>query len=405
MFDIYYQNFRGMNTKLNDIRLASLQSNYDMIVATETWLDQSVVDGELFSNRYNIHRRDRHSTSLSHKSGGGVLVAVSDRFESRRIEHYESIYEDLWINIKYVNNGVSKNLLVCVLYLPPAVSVNTLNAVLDNISSIMQSYRGDVLILGDFNLGSINWTRNDNSTTRCLPSNYSNELGFSLVDFLSLNNLVQCNSIENHNGRVLDLVLANFENIKVTNSLDLLSKLDPHHPVLDIEITEIDNTVLISKPVIRYCFQKANYSTVLSELRRVDWDYELVNCEDVNVMVQKFYLILNKIINSTIPKSRPKNRIHPVWFTPNLLKLISEKEKIRRKLKIHSNPRDELELTLAKNRFDSLMKKCYSHYIMGTEQAISKAPRILVLRKTAKGCNYPNPFPNVTWQYNSKFWQ
>ncbi|XP_045448929.1 uncharacterized protein LOC123657427 [Melitaea cinxia] len=346
-----------------------------MIVATETWLDSSVVDGELFSNSYNIYRRDRQSTSLSHKSGGGVLFAVSDRFESRRIEHYESMHEDLWINIKFENGGVSKNLLVCVLYLPPPVDVNTLNAVLDNISSVMRSYQGDLLILGDFNLGFINWTSDVNNPAYTSPTNYSSNLGFLLVDFLSLNNLVNYNSIKNHNGRVLDLVLANFENIKVSNSLDLLSKLDPHHPVLDIVITKNQNKVLTSKPFATHCFKKANYSAVNSALRNVDWDYELKNCPNVNIMVQKFYCIFNRTIDSTIPKFKYKNWRHPVWFTSNLQKLISEKEKIRRRVRIYSNPRDKLELSLAKNRVESLMKNCYSDYIKVTEQAISREPR------------------------------
>ncbi|CAH0730476.1 unnamed protein product, partial [Brenthis ino] len=379
MLNIYYQNFRGINTKLDDIRLATLRTNYDLIVATETWLNESVMDSELFSEDFNIYRRDRQSTKLSTKRGGGVLFAVSKKYISRRIEHYESAHEDLWINIKLNNSGMSKNILVCVLYLPPPVVPNTLNLILDNISSNLQSYQGEVLILGDFNLGFTDWSCDINNCNSVTPRNYGNLLGYALIDFISLHNLTQYNCIRNDNGRVLDLVLANFDNIKVSKSLDVLSKLDPHHPPLDVEIIQQSNSCLNSIPFATHAFKKADYNKVNSELRRIDWVFEFRCSNDVNVMVETFYRIINKVTttnnDTTIPKLRPKTKRHPVWFTHSLIKLIREKENIRRRLKTYNNPRDKLELSLAKSRTESLMNACFSEYISDTEKSIARNPK------------------------------
>jgi hypothetical protein len=46
-FVLYYQNVRGLNSKLQDIRLSSSSAPYDCIALSETWLSESVLDGEV----------------------------------------------------------------------------------------------------------------------------------------------------------------------------------------------------------------------------------------------------------------------------------------------------------------------------------------------------------------------
>lgn len=51
---IYYQNVRGLRSKtLTFYRNLSLVS-YDIIILTETWLNDSVFDSELFDSRYVV---------------------------------------------------------------------------------------------------------------------------------------------------------------------------------------------------------------------------------------------------------------------------------------------------------------------------------------------------------------
>lgn len=68
---IYYQNVRGLRTKLNEVYLEILNNDFDVIILTETWLNDSISDAEIFDSRYNVFRRDRNST-YNHKSDGGV---------------------------------------------------------------------------------------------------------------------------------------------------------------------------------------------------------------------------------------------------------------------------------------------------------------------------------------------
>ena len=50
-----------------------MSGNYDIIALTETWLNSSFYDSELFDNRYTVIRRDRSENKLR---GGGVLIAL-----------------------------------------------------------------------------------------------------------------------------------------------------------------------------------------------------------------------------------------------------------------------------------------------------------------------------------------
>lgn len=76
-FNIYYQNFREMETKLLDIRLNIQTCNYNVIIGTETWLDGGIKDGEIWIQKYNIYRRDGASTTLVTKEGGLIAVLKS----------------------------------------------------------------------------------------------------------------------------------------------------------------------------------------------------------------------------------------------------------------------------------------------------------------------------------------
>jgi hypothetical protein len=76
-FVLYYQNARGLNSKLQDICLSSSSAPYDCIALSETWLFESVLEGELLDlDAYNLFRCDRNFSACGNSRRGGVLLAV-----------------------------------------------------------------------------------------------------------------------------------------------------------------------------------------------------------------------------------------------------------------------------------------------------------------------------------------
>ncbi|CAH2084486.1 unnamed protein product [Euphydryas editha] len=49
---IYYQNVRGIRTKLHDVYKNVLTCNYQVIVFTETWLNDNIFTAEILDDRY-----------------------------------------------------------------------------------------------------------------------------------------------------------------------------------------------------------------------------------------------------------------------------------------------------------------------------------------------------------------
>lgn len=78
---LYYQNVRGLRTKLNDLHMTLSACDYDVVVFTETWLNDNIMDTEL-TNEYVIYRCDRSPATSQFRRGGGVLIGVKRHLQS-----------------------------------------------------------------------------------------------------------------------------------------------------------------------------------------------------------------------------------------------------------------------------------------------------------------------------------
>lgn len=189
-------------------------SNYDVILLTETWLKSTVLSSELFDERYIVYRKNRddaNNKSRRKKDGGGVLIAVSRKLSSKRVINWESNYEDLWVVIDVPSINSIRQIALCAVYLPPPVHRTMLEHFLDNCNAIFDTSSCHYCILGDFNLGELNWEElsESSSTSVYCPQG----LGKLLIDFINLNSLYQHNRVLNSSGRVLDLALSNLPHV------------------------------------------------------------------------------------------------------------------------------------------------------------------------------------------------
>lgn len=72
---------RSVVNKRETLLRSSSAPVYDVIMITETWLNASHHDGEIFSNNYKVFRKDRCNTNVNTTRGGGVLVAIKDTYD------------------------------------------------------------------------------------------------------------------------------------------------------------------------------------------------------------------------------------------------------------------------------------------------------------------------------------
>jgi hypothetical protein len=159
-----------LNSKLQELSLSSNSSLYDFIVLTETWLSQSVMDGEVFDiNSYNVFRCDRDFGTCKIKRGGGVLIAIKSNIKAVKLDtsNIGNLSEVSCVDLVAVEAVLgNKSLVICALYIPPGSKVDCYTTLLDFLISNNLFYDSDVIFLGDFNMPDyILWSQSKSSSS------------------------------------------------------------------------------------------------------------------------------------------------------------------------------------------------------------------------------------------------
>ncbi|XP_053686651.1 uncharacterized protein LOC128736195 [Sabethes cyaneus] len=278
---ILYQNVRGLRTKIDEFFLAATECDYDVMVLTETWLDDHIHSVQLFGNLFNVYRCDRNRNNSNKTRGGGVLIAVSTRLIS--FVHPTPVcdtIEQLWViittPIRKINVGV--------MYLPPdrRNDVNAIELHVCSISSIMSRLQSAdfSLLLGDYNQPGLRWIRSNNNVPAIdyLHSNIS-PASSGLLDGFNLHGLTQINYVTNSNDRLLDLVLTNNVTLcELFEAVEPLVPLDSNHPALIITVHQTLPVQFEDTPV-ETCldFRRADFDSISIAISQIDWRFLELN--------------------------------------------------------------------------------------------------------------------------------
>lgn len=400
---VFYQNVNRIRSKTTELYLNILNCNYDCICLTETNLNSSVFDGELFDSRYNVFRRDRESCLLSKLEGGGVLIAVKKEYNVVHRHEWESEVEDLWISI--IPEGPTDSVInVCACYLPKHLTINKLTNFYNKLHNTINNIStNDInIILGDFNVSYLTWSAanvDENNDFHLTPSNPYDTKSRLLCRYLSLCNLYQVNPILNYQSRILDLVLSSTPHILVTEGSPL-SREDRYHPPLEMMVrNSLKYKTVKPKPNMRFNFNKGDYDTIRRELEKVDWA-NILSTDDVDEAVDVFYSTINGVIFKYIPLNKNNNNTYPCWYSSILKKSLAEKNKYHRRYKMYKNPRDYDTFSLLRARCKRLVDKCYRAYLSVTEDAITENTKafwsFINNKKAKKGIPGTMKLGNVT---------
>lgn len=83
--NISIQNAHSIRGKVDELRLATASCPFEIIILTETWLNENISNDEHFGNNFNAYRCDRSRLTSEKRDGGGVLIAVNASFHSERM--------------------------------------------------------------------------------------------------------------------------------------------------------------------------------------------------------------------------------------------------------------------------------------------------------------------------------
>lgn len=378
--NIYYQNVRGLRTKTLHFKRNIQLCKYDVIVLTETWLLDGIKTEELFSNVYTVWRRDRDYARCGQSRGGGVLIAVRRELAALARSEWNSTAEDFWISIKFLGNRSKPafTLHLGCLYLCPQNQGFSFSSQLTNFCEkvfniSIENSNDKVIILGDFNLSDIAWTPSSDHAYFLPAFNLNNCNHTELSDLLNLSNLGQYNSIQNSFNNILDLVLCN-DVVSVFRCLDPLVEEDSYHPALICRPSFSHTNFL--KPTSRptFFYDKGDYEAICCELNGQDW-LSILSCGSVDEAVDVFNGILSNLRDKYIPSKNVRSSLYPKWYSPALLKILKEKNKHHRKLKIYNNVSDSNSFKILRERAKKVEHECYINYISNVEKSIRVNPK------------------------------
>lgn len=369
---VYYQNVRGLKTKVREFRSELMSNSYDVVLLCETWLNEDYHTSELFDDRYIVYRNDRDNAALGKNDGGGCAIAVKKELFSARIADFE-LENDIWVSIEQAEGSKA---YFNVKYIELGSNLEVYKKHFDKITeNVMSSGVSDSFVLtGDYNLAdNITWCC-DSLTGEYFASNIRGSVANELLDVLALCDLNQLNVIRNAIGRTLDLFITSIQPncVTVARSSDPLVPEDGHHPALDVKVNLARLKYLVEKRPPKVNFRKANYVRLGEDLMRIDWNRELIDL-DVNTAVERFYSILDPLIE-TIPKIIFPSRDYPVYYSYELISKIKMKDKLRQKIKNEECPvagaNLKLEFSNLRKSVKMGIKTCFEDYVIDCEEKL-----------------------------------
>lgn len=321
-FYISYQNVRGLNTKTHDILNSSYTCQFEVIALTETWLDDRTNNAEIICGKYNVLRYDRNFSASNTKRGGGVLIAVDNKYKFTQLKldyiREQSPLIDV-VGVSIVVNHIK--LLIFVVYVPPALSCAYYSRFFESFETLNYLNEKSVVFLGDFNIPEYK---------QCLSTNNITPHTLVLQEFVNFYNFVQFNHISNSNNRLLDLIFSN-NAVTVNKSDEILLNEDAHHPALVIGCSiakSYNHNKVGNKNTQSYNFRKANFPLLYETILHSDWSL-LNNFDDVNAACCKFYEMFYEILDSNVPKfvsyNNNNNNKYPPWFNGSIIRNIKLK--------------------------------------------------------------------------------
>ena len=367
---IYYQNCRGLRTKLHSLFMNILTQSYDIIILTETWLHVDISDNEYIDNRYRVFRADRDRAASGRCDGGGVLIAVQRSLgfvvecaHASPTLPLPPVIDQVIVLLKHAK----RHLCIGAVYIPPKQTHDVYLSYLSMLQYKLleeDSNITDFFVAGDFNLPGMDWLNGESSV------NDLNQSHIYIKNFMAVLNCVQLNNLKNENNRVLDLLFTNRSDCALSIVTDVLLPIDSHHPPFSVSVQyDRDCGCIQLKPYHKYCYRNVDYNKIMQEIENIQWN-ELFSNKIAEAAVSVFYEKIQSIIETHVPKKRIKASSYPAWFTPELINLFNKKKRAWIKMKKYNNQSDYHVFSIYRQKFKILSHKCYTTYISKVENSI-----------------------------------
>ena len=334
-----------------------------MILATESHLDHSITNSEVFPPNFSAYRKD------SNRHRGGVFILVKNNISSSVIDIDTSI-EIIWVKL-HTNN--KKDLIFGSFYCPPNSPASVLDELYTSICLIKSKFPASIIYLGgDFNCPGIDWAHG------CLTDSYiSASFRERLVTISNNLFLDQVITVPTRGPNILDLCFTSHSNT-IQNFYTIPGLSDHLTVVVDIAPCSYHTKQLTRKV---YLYKKADWEAVREHLHSISETYFLLNSTPARSVDENWQLIQQeclKRIDSHVPYKKSSNHFHLPWMSVSLKRQIKKKQRVYNRAKLFQRDSDWREYKNLQREVKQSLRNAHHQYIANIinplDSSVNKKP-------------------------------
>ncbi|XP_055615435.1 uncharacterized protein LOC129761723 [Toxorhynchites rutilus septentrionalis] len=237
----------------------------------------------------------------------------------------------------------------------------------------------NIIILGDFNLPGIAWSKGTQADLfPDLSRSTISVTATKLLDEYSTAGLCQINDISNDNNRFLDLCFVSNEllsKIIVARAPAALVKTCRHHPPLLVSFIKSNTTNFTNTAEsFYYSYQYADFTSMNHFLNALNWD-ELLIQQDVDATAANLSYVLLYAIDQFVPKKRKKVPVHPPWSNSSLRRLKTIKKAVLRRFSRYRNDLWKSRCVTASKNYRILNKRLFGEHQSRVQRKLKLNPK------------------------------
>lgn len=345
-FTVAHLNIRSIRGKFDHVKDMLYNNPFDILGLSETWIDDSIQDSELYIGGYNVERNDRNT------SGGGVACYInSNLIYNRRKDLEQEDLEILWFEVRLKH---SQLYLIAIVYRPPNSSTDFFSKAELQLEKALH-FNSNIIVLGDFNCNML--------TINPLSSKLKN-----MCTYLQLKQIIsEPTRITNTSRTCIDLILLPLEKNNFNHDVVSMGLSDHSLIFVDVKTQKVHTTPTIKR---FRSFRNFDREKFLDEGGLLNWNdiYDTTNIDSKwSIFVNLFVKLCDK--HAPIVSVRQRQNPSP-WITDDYISLSRERDYLKERFDGKHGNKDKNDMSIwkrfqvARNKLNNWNKKLKKDYYL-----------------------------------------